>query len=263
MDLHQGESFGRGAQQPPSATGIESGQECEPGAGAVGLRRRRADAAQTARPRTCASAWPAGPLSAGCDAPQAAAHGRLPRERFGGGQRRRRVRRQLFVRVARPSAAPARARRELVPARAGGLTPATAGKMAAAGPGRRRRGGWLRGRGGPPVRPTARRRSCAGCRRGRRGPRRRCRSLRACELRDRTRQQAADEALTESAARERRVVASGPEARGDGGQRHGGDDQQPAARSRRARTARGRRVRRSGAFRQLGGRRVRLRGSVT
>ena len=58
------------------------------------------------------------------------------------------------------------------------------------------------------------------------------------------------------------VVASGPEARGDDRQQHGDDDdQQPAAA--RGAAARRRGVRRCLSLRQLRGRRVRLRGSVT
>ena len=76
-------------------------------------------------------------------------------------------------------------------------------------------------------------------------------------------QQAADQAHAQPAARERRGVASGAAKPAATTRRHRDDhDQQPAARRRPRPRAVGRLGRR-GSLRQLRGRRVRLRGSVT
>ena len=104
--------------------GIESGQECQRLAPhAVGLRRRRGRRGADRRAARAPAPVPGLPGHGARAARRvAAARRRVPGDRGRGGQRRRRAHGQLLrARVRDGLAAPARARGELVPARAGGL----------------------------------------------------------------------------------------------------------------------------------------------
>jgi hypothetical protein len=143
--------------------GIESGQECERLAPALSaFVDGEADAAQTvalrAHLRQCLACRA---TVRGLHDASRAAHGRLPGDRARRGQRRRRAHGQLLrARVRDRLAAPARARGELVPARAGGLRHRHGGQDGRrGGVGRRGRGRRVRGGGrrhpAAPDRPAA------------------------------------------------------------------------------------------------------------